>query len=103
MTDRMQKLSTMLEKDPTDTFVLYAIAMEHKKAKQSEQALEWFDKVIAVDPGYAVAYHQAALTQEGDGKMEEARKLYHRGIVAADKKGDHHAADEMRAALAVIE
>ena len=30
-TDRMQTLQQMLAKDPNDTFLLYAIALEHKK------------------------------------------------------------------------
>ena len=32
ITDRMQKLQSMLQRDPNDTFLLYAIALEHKKA-----------------------------------------------------------------------
>ena len=103
MTERLQKLQKILEIDPKDTFVVYAIAMEYKKANQSQLAIEWFGKVIAIDPGYAVAYHQAGLTYEADVKIPDAIEMYQRGIAAADKKGDHHAADEMRAALAVIE
>ena len=36
--DRMQQLQRMLEKSPTDPFLLYGIAMEHKKAGDAARA-----------------------------------------------------------------
>ena len=101
--ERMQKLTALLERDPNDSFLLYAIALEHKKAGEHAAALDWFDRVIAKDPGYSVAYHQAALTHEAAGDIAGAKTAYHSGIAAAEKKGDHHAADEMRGALSMIE
>ena len=101
--ERMQKLTALLERDPNDSFLLYAIALEHKKAGEHAAALDWFDRVIAKDPGYSVAYHQAALTHEAAGAMEPATEMYRRGIAAATKKGDHHAAEEMQGALSMIE
>ena len=101
--DRMTKLQSLLERDPNDTFLLYAIALEHKKAGDYPAALQWFDRVMEKDAGYSVAYHQAALTHEAAGNIEAAKAMYHRGIAAASKKGDHHAAEEMQAALSMIE
>jgi tetratricopeptide (TPR) repeat protein len=101
--DRMQKLQSLLERDPNDTFLLYAIALEHKKANDFVAALQWFDRVVEKDPGYSVAYHQAGLTHEAAGDIAAAKATYRRGIAAATKKGDHHAAEEMQAALSMIE
>ena len=103
MSDRMQKLQAMLERDPGDTFLLYAIALEHKKMNQYAEAIDWFARVIAKDPGYSVAYHQAGLTHEAAGDIEAAKRAYYDGIAAATKKGDLHAAEEMAAALGMIE
>ncbi len=102
-TDRMQKLQAMLERDPNDTFLLYAIALEHKKVNEYPEALQWLARVVEKDPGYCVAYHQAALTHEAAGDIDAAKKMYGQGIAAAEKKGDQHAAEEMRAALSMIE
>ena len=102
-TDRMQKLQAMLEREPNDPFLLYAIALEYKKGNEYPAALEWFGRVIQKDPGYSVAYHQAALTHEAAGDFDAAKITYRQGIVAAEKKGDQHAAEEMRAALSMIE
>jgi len=102
-TDRMQKLLAMLEKTPTDAFLYFALGMEHKKLKQTPQAIEFFQKTLQHDPGYCVAYHQAALAHEDAGQIDDAKKMYQEGIAVAHKKGDHHAAGEMEGALSMIE
>ena len=103
MSERLEKLEQLLQRDPSDTFVLYGIAMEHKKAGRAQVAAEYFDRVLSIDPGYCYAYHQKGLLPESTGDMESARKIYRQGIEAARKKGDAHAAEEVAAALALIE
>jgi tetratricopeptide (TPR) repeat protein len=102
-TERMEKLRAMLEKDGGDPFLLFAMGMEHKKLRQTAEAVDWFRKTLAKDPGYCVAYHQAALAYEDAGEIEQAKQLYREGIAVARKKGDEHAAGEMEAALSMIE
>lgn len=101
--ERMQTLRQMLEKSPDDTFLLYAIALEHKKHSDFPQALEYLNRVLEKDPTYAVAYHQAGLVHELAGDMESARKAYRDGMAVAERKGDLHAKEEMHAALMLIE
>ena len=72
-TDRMQKLLSMLEKDPGDPFLHFALGMEHKKARNTDEAIASFNKTLEKDPGYCVAYHQAALTYEDAGDVESAK------------------------------
>ena len=101
--ERMQKLRQMLEKSPHDTFLLYAIALEHKTLSNFPQALEYLNRVLEKDPTYAVAYHQAGLVHELAGDMDAARKAYRDGMTVAERKGDLHAKEEMHAALMLIE
>jgi Tfp pilus assembly protein PilF len=89
----------MLEKNPTDTFLLYGIAMEHKKAGDAARAVEYFDRVIALEPGYCYAYHQRGLVHEMTGDAEAAKRSYREGIEAARRTGDAHAEVEIQAAL----
>ena len=103
MNERLTKLTQMLEEDPKDTFLLYGIALEHKKLGNNSAAIEFLDRVLAVDPGYCYAYHQKGLTHESTGNLDAARKAYQAGIEAATKKGDAHARDEITAALSMIE
>ena len=102
-TERMTRLQGMLEKDARDPFLPFAIGMEHKKLKQTQQAVEWFNKALERDAGYCVAYHQAALAHEDAGDLESAKRTYRQGIAVARQKGDNHAAEEMEAALSMIE
>jgi Flp pilus assembly protein TadD len=101
--DRMQKLQTMLEKSPGDTFLLYAVAMEHKKTGNTSAAIEALDRVIQHDWGYCYAYFQKGQILEQTGDAESARAVYRQGIDAAERKGDRHAGEEISAALAMIE
>jgi Flp pilus assembly protein TadD len=102
-TERIQKLQQMLENSPDDTFLLYAIALEHKKHSDFPQALRYLDQVLQKDPTYAVAYHQAGLVHELAGDLESARKSYREGMEVAARKGNDHAREEMHAALMLIE
>ena len=102
-TDRLTKLQQMLEREPNDSFLLYALAMEHKKALNLPEALQFFDRVIQKDPDYPVAYHQKGIVLEQTGDLDGARQAYRAGIAVATKIGNHHAREEMEAALVMIE
>ena len=103
VSDRLRQLRQMLEKAPQDTFLLYGIAMEHTKAGDVAPALEHFDRVIELDPGYCYAYHQRGLLHESTGDVEAAKRSYRAGVEAARRKGDAHAEGEIQAALDMID
>jgi len=93
----------MLEREPNDTFLLYGLALEHKKAGQFDEALRGLQRVTEIDPGYCYAYHQRGLIHEARGDAPAAKQAYQAGIAAATKKGDAHAREEIAAALAMLE
>ena len=92
----------MLERDPNDTFLLYGIALEHKKLGDAKRAIEYLDRVIAADAGYCYAYHQKGLAYESTGDVEAAKAAYRAGVDAATKKGEEHARSEIQAALDML-
>lgn len=98
----MEQLLKMLDRAPKDAFLLYAVALEHKKAGDLNQAIEFLNKVVQVDPAYCYAYHQRGLAYESLGDLEAARRSYREGIDAATKKGDAHARSEIEGALSMI-
>lgn len=100
--NRLEQLQLMLQKSPCDTFLLYGIAMEHKKLGALEKAVESFDAVLAVDPGYCYAYYQRAQVQEQMGQVAAAKQSYLDGIAAAKRVGDAHALSELETALAMV-
>ena len=100
--ERLEKLQKLLERDPKDTFLLYGIALEHKKLGDAGTAIEFLDRVIAADAGYCYAYYQKGLIHESTGDLEAARTSYRAGIDAARKTGDAHAQSEIQAALEML-
>ncbi|CAN5497159.1 hypothetical protein BH10PLA1_BH10PLA1_17850 [soil metagenome] len=98
----MEQLQKMLEREPTDPFLLYGVAMEHKKEGRTADAIEFFEKTIAVDSGYCYAFYQLGQTYELVDETALAKKAYEDGIVAARVKGDDHARSELETALSML-
>jgi tetratricopeptide (TPR) repeat protein len=102
MSERLEKLRQLLERDPDDPFVLYGIALEHKKLGNAKSAIDYLDRTIAADSGYCYAYYQKGQVQESLGDPRAARETYQKGIAAAQLKGDDHAASEIESALSML-
>lgn len=101
--DRMEKLKQLLARTPGDPFVLYALAMEYKRINAYADALSFLAQTLEKDPNYIAAYHQRAQVYELSGELEQARAAYHEGIAVARRNGNAHAAEEMQAALEMIQ
>ena len=99
--DRIEKLQAMLRKNPTDTFLLYALGMEYKKTNPAE-AMKLFRQVIEIEPNHGYAYYQLGQTHELTGDTASAAAAYREGMVAARRGGDAHAAQEIEVALQMI-
>ena len=100
---RMQQLQRMLARTPDDAFLLYGVALEHKKANDMQSALEYLDRTIQADAGYCYAYFQRGQVFEALGDMASAKSAYMQGIDVAGRKGDAHARSELEGALSMIE
>ena len=99
MADRIAQLNSILKADPKDTFCLYGLAMEYAKAGQSAQAIEFFDRTIALDPDYHYAYFHKAKTLEEMGEVEAARTTLRAGLQQAQTSGEVKAANEIAGLL----
>ena len=103
MSNRLEQLEKMLAKEPNDTFLLYGLAMEHKKSHNAELALQLLEKVAQIDPGHGYAFFQRGQIEESRGDIDAAKKAYADGIIAAKKSGDAHARSELEGALGMLE
>ena len=100
--NRMEQLHKLLERTPSDPFLLYGIALEHKKADEGRAAIEWLDKTLAIDAKYCYAYYQKGQILESLGETEAARQTYQAGVKAAREAGDGHAQGEIQGALDLL-
>ena len=97
--DRIASLNEILSQDPKNAFARYGLAMEYANSGKAELALEEFGKLLAAHPDYAAGYFMAAQTLVKSGKNDEAKAMLEKGIAAAKRKGDSHAASEMQGML----
>jgi tetratricopeptide (TPR) repeat protein len=83
MTTRLDQLVKLHQADPKDPFCPYGIALEHAKAGELDEAIQWLDKTLAIDAAYCYAYYHKArlLIEKGDGKT--ARRTLQSGMQTA--------------------
>ena len=91
LTPRMRQLRQMLERQPDDPFLLYGLAMEHKKADEPGQARRIFRPGPAQDPNYCYAYYQRRRSTSRWATSTLPRRTLREGIEAAERSGDDHA------------
>jgi tetratricopeptide (TPR) repeat protein len=94
----IDQLQRLLETEPEDTFLLYALAQEHAKAGNLADAIGAYNRVIALDPGHGYAYFHKARAQEQAGAPDAADTL-RAGLQAARAVRDDKAAAEIAAYL----
>ena len=100
---RLEAFKEFVEMDPSDTFSRYALAMEYMGIEQFDDAVNHLREVVKQDPTHSAAYFQAAIASRKNGSNDQAIEFLNQGIAAAEKKGDWHARDEMKAVLEEIQ
>lgn len=85
--NRLSQLQQFYEEDPTDPFTRFALAQEHLKEGNTNEALAFFEELVDTDPDYVGTYYHLAKLYERLGRIDEALATYERGIeVARDQK-----------------
>lgn len=96
--DRLQKLKEFLEKDPHDSFLRHALALEYVKIGDDVQAKTVFEALLKDNPGYVGSYYHLGKLLERLGETDNAIAIYQKGMDEAKKSGDMHAFGELRGA-----
>jgi Tfp pilus assembly protein PilF len=96
--DRMQKLREWLAASPADSFLQHALAMEHLRIGDKEEARRLLEKLLNDNPAYVGSYYQLAALLQSMGRKEEALEWYEKGMKAAAAAGDRKALGELRSA-----
>lgn len=101
--NRLEMITEMLVKNPDDTFLNYAAALEHKKRNKPKKAITIFKKIVNQDPDYLATYYQLGKLLEEVGKTEEAVEVYKTGRELAKKTKDVKAMGELSEALMILD
>ena len=100
---RLELIEEMLEKNPEDTFLNYAAALELKKVGKLAQASGILEKVIERDPNYLASYYQLGKIYEAVEDLEMAIEVYKKGKILAREKNDVKALGELSEALLILD
>ena len=88
MTDRINKLQVLIEKQPEDSFLQHALGLEFVKIGEDMKARETFENLLHQNPGYVGTYYHLGKLLERAGIIDGAIAVYHRGIGVANAAGD---------------
>lgn len=92
-----------LESSPEDPFLLFALAKEFEKSGQFSEALSYYKKLTAINPGYVGTYYHFGKLLEHLGEFEQALHWYETGMEIAQKAGDLHSLGELSNAKTNLE
>lgn len=96
--ERLQQLLNYLADDPSDPFLIYAVAMEYKPT-DPEKAMEYLQKLLHHHPDYVPTYYHAAeVLVENQGDEEDIKAVFEKGITVAREAGDHKSLQELKTA-----
>lgn len=95
---RFEKLLELLEQQPDDLFLQYALGMEFLGMGKTEEAQKQFRAIIAADAHHVASYYQLAKLVEASNEAE-AIQLYETGMAEAKLKNDLKTMNEFRSAL----
>lgn len=101
-TNRLDMLKQMLSENPGNTFARYGLAMELVKTGEFAEAIAEFNNLLAHDDAYSAAYFHGGQAYEKLGQVDEARRMYEKGIEVTTRKGDAHTRSELEAALSLL-
>lgn len=101
---RIDMINSMLEKEPDDLFLNYALGVEYATDLGTvSDAESQFKIVLGLDPNYIAAYYQLGKLLESLLRKPEALAYYKTGLEKAKALGDNKAVNEFNEAIFMLE
>jgi tetratricopeptide (TPR) repeat protein len=95
---RVKILREMLAAKPEDNFPRDALALEFAKSDRPADPWEHFDYLLKNHPPYSATYCQAGMFLSDQGRREEAKEVFTRGVDVTRQQGNRHAPSELERA-----
>ena len=103
MSNRMDQLQKMLETEPHDSFLNYALALEHAKVNNLITAIKLIETILERDQNYLGAYYQPGQFYELTKQTDAAVQTYKKGIEIAIQQKNRKTQLELNEALLQLE
>ncbi len=101
--NRMKSLLEMLEKEPNDSFLNYALALEFHKQGDLQKATLLIQNVLSNDENYLGAYLQLGQLYEESGFPAKALQVYENGCAIAKQQNNRKTLGELNEAITLLE
>ncbi len=98
--EQLQKLVTMT---PNDPLAHYGVGLELIQQQRWSDAAAAFAQAVKVDGNYSAAYYHKGRAEISGGDYDTARATLTEGMAVAQRVGDWHTQEEMKALLATID
>ncbi|RYZ49545.1 MAG: hypothetical protein EOP49_16045 [Sphingobacteriales bacterium] len=96
--DKIEKLLQFISKNPADSFLQHALALEYVKMERDGEARKIFEEILTREPGYVGSYYHLGKLLERNNETEAAVKWYEQGMEMAKQAGEAQAYGELRGA-----
>ena len=100
---RKEMIFEMLEKEPNDVFLNYALAMEHLATSDFKDAESQFKKVLSINASYLPCFYQLGQVNEKLGNTTIAINYYKQGVELAQQQSNKKALGELNEAIWMLE
>lgn len=101
--NRKQQLLIMLEQEPNDVFLNYALAMELVSENDFEVAKNQLEKVLQLNATYLPCFYQLGQISEKLSSFDDAIAYYKKGLEIAKEQHNTKAMGEINEALWMLE
>lgn len=103
MSSRLDQLMEMLQQDPGDSFLRYAVAIEFSAAGNTAEAISRIESLLADEPEYLGAYYKLGQLLEANGHTEKALDVYRKGAEVARHQNNTRTLGELNTAILLLE
>lgn len=85
---RIEQIKTLIQDDPRDAMLRFALGNEYFQTGQHTEAIEALKAALEIDPEYAFVYIQLAESYEKTGQIQRAWQTIEAGRGPAVRNGD---------------
>lgn len=101
--NRFDLLKEMLQKDPEDNFLNYALALEYSRQSEVTKAIMILETILQKDAEYLPTYYQLGKLYEQEAMVDKAIEIYKKGIDVAKHHNNLKTVGELTEALMILE
>ncbi len=100
---RKDQIKSMLEKEPTSSFLLFALAKEYENENNPALAIRTYLDLLNQNNQYTGAYYHLGKQYEAMGEIGAAVSIFTKGIEICKQVHAMHDASELKSALEELE